>query len=386
MRDETLCVKRPKVSHDGFASLAVATQRASTIVFDSAEAYAERSKRGPDGYTYGLHGTPTSRTLEAAITALERGERTVLVPSGQAAVAIVFLSTLLPGDTVLIPDTAYPPVATLCEEYLKPRGILYRIYDPMIGGGIAALIDESVKLIWMESPGSTTMEVQDTPAIVAAAKERGVLTGCDNTWATPLYFKPLDYGVDFSTMALTKYVGGHSDLLMGSVAVKDINLHRRLKATMGMMGIGVSPDDCALALRGMDTMAIRLAHSGRIASDFARRIASKAPDGSVLHPALPGCPGHEIWQRDFTGASGVFSLVIPPSAEAALPSLLTAAATFSIGASWGGTNSLLAPMTVSRFTSKDAHQGTILRTSIGLESEHDLWADLEPIAQLVSAR
>jgi len=386
MRDETICVKRPKISQEGFASLAVATHRASTIVFDSAEAYAERSKRGPDGYTYGLHGTPTSRTLEAAITVLEKGERTVLVPSGQAAVAIVFLSILLPGDTVLIPDTAYPPVAALCEEYLKPRGIRYRIYDPMIGGSIAALIDESVKLIWMESPGSTTMEVQDTPAIVAAAKKRGVLTGCDNTWATPLYFKPLDYGVDFSTMALTKYVGGHSDLLMGSVAVKDINLHRRLKATMGMMGIGVSPDDCALALRGMDTMAIRLAHSGRIAADFARRLATLAPVGSVLHPALPGCPGHEIWQRDFTGASGVFSLVIPPSAEAALPSLLTAARTFSIGASWGGTNSLLAPMAVSRFLSKGAHPGTILRISIGLESEHDLWADLEPIARLVSAQ
>lgn len=386
MRDETLCVKRPKVSHDGFASLAVATHRASTIVFDSAEAYAERSKRGPDGYTYGLHGTPTSRTLEAAITAVEKGERTVLVPSGQAAVVIVFLSILLPGDTVLIPDTAYPPVAAFCEEYLRPRGIQYRIYDPMIGRDIAGVIDETVKLVWMESPGSTTMEVQDTPAIVSAAKERGVLTGCDNTWATPLYFKPLDHGVDFSTMALTKYVGGHSDLLMGSVAVKDINLHRRLKATMGIMGLGVSPDDCALALRGMDTMAIRLAHSGRIAADFARRIATQAPVGSVLHPALPGCPGHEIWQRDFTGASGVFSLVIPPSAESSLPSLLTAARTFSIGASWGGTNSLLAPMTVYRFISKDAHQGTILRISIGLESEHDLWADLEPIARIVSTQ
>jgi len=386
MRDETLCVKRPKVSHDGFASLAIGTYRASTIVFDSAEAYAERSKRGPDGYTYGLHGTPTSRTLEASITALEKGKRTVLVPSGQAAVTIVFLSVLLPGDTVLIPDTAYPPVAAFCENYLKPRGIKYRIYDPMIGGAISELIDDSVKLIWMESPGSTTMEVQDIPAIVAAAKSRGVLTGCDNTWATPLYFKPLTHGVDFSTMALTKYVGGHSDLLMGSVAVDDIALHRGLKATLGMLGIGVSPDDCALALRGMDTMAIRLAHSGRVAADFARRIADMTSPSSVLHPILPDCTGHDSWKRDFSGASGVFSVMIPPNAESALPSLLTAAKTFSIGASWGGTNSLLAPMTISRVLSTDAHAGTILRISIGLENENDLWADLEPIARIVSAQ
>ncbi|KKX24886.1 PLP-dependent transferase [Rhizobium sp. LC145] len=384
MRDKTLCVKRPDISHEGFASLAVPTYRASTIVFDSAEAYAKRSQRGPDGYTYGLHGTPTSRTLEASITGLEQGLRTVLVPSGQAAITIVFLSVLMPGDTVLIPDTAYPPVAGFCENYLKPRGISYRIYDPMIGGAIAGLIDETVKLIWTESPGSTTMEIQDIPAIVAAARKRGVLTGCDNTWATPLHFKPLAFGMDFSSMALTKYLGGHSDLLMGSIAVKDIDLHRRLKATMRMIGLGVSPDDCALALRGMETMGVRLAHSGRVALDFARRIADRVPEDLVLHPALPGAPGHETWKRDFTGSSGVFSIVIPPHAEAALPDLLTAAKVFSIGASWGGTHSLLAPMTITRATKSNAHPGTILRISIGLEDQDDLWADLEPIVDLIA--
>lgn len=385
MRDKTLCVKRPEVSHEGFASLATPTYRASTILFNSAEAYANRSKRGPDGYTYGLHGTPTSRTLEASINALEQGLRTVLVPSGQAAITIVFLSVLTPGDSVLIPDSAYPPVAGFCENFLKPRGISYRIYDPMIGGGIAELIDDTVKLIWTESPGSTTMEVQDIPAIVAAAKARGVLTGCDNTWATPLYFKPLAFDMDFSSMALTKYVGGHSDLLMGSISVKDIGLHGKLKDTMRMIGMGPSPDDCALALRGMETMGVRLAHSGRVALEFARRIAEIVPEGLVLHPALTTSPGHEIFKRDFAGSSGVFSVVIPPHAEEALPDLLTAAKTFSIGASWGGTHSLLAPMTITRATDKDAHKGTILRINVGLEDEDDLWADLHPIIEAIAS-
>jgi cystathionine beta-lyase len=385
MRDLTLCVKRPEVSHEGFASLATPTYRASTIVFDSAEAYANRSKRGPDGYTYGLHGTPTSRTLEASITALEQGLRTVLVPSGQAAITVVFLSVLMPGNTVLIPDSAYPPVAGFCENYLKPRGISYRIYDPMIGSGIADLIDDSVKLIWTESPGSTTMEIQDIPAIVAAAKARGVLTGCDNTWATPLYFKPLAHDMDFSSMALTKYVGGHSDLLMGSIAVKDIALHKKLKDTMRMIGMGVSPDDCALALRGMETMGVRLAHSGRVALNFAEKMHGQLPQGLVLHPALSGAAGQEFFKRDFAGSSGVFSVVIPPHAEAALPDLLTAAKTFSIGASWGGTHSLLAPMTINRVADPSAHSGTILRISVGLEDENDLWADLEPIVEAIAA-
>lgn len=385
MRDLTLCVKRPEVSHEGFASLSVPTYRASTIVFDSAEAYANRSKRGPDGYTYGLHGTPTSRTLEASITALEQGTRTVLVPSGQAAITVVFLSVLMPGDTVLIPDSAYPPVAGFCENYLKPRGISYRLYHPMIGAGIAELIDDTVKLIWTESPGSTTMEIQDIPAIVAAAKARGVLTGCDNTWATPLYFKPLAHDMDFSSMALTKYAGGHSDLLMGSIAIKDITLHKKLKDTMRMIGMGVSPDDCAMVLRGMETMGVRLAHSGRVALEFGRRMAELVPSEMVLHPALPGAAGHAIFERDFAGASGVFSLIIPPHAEAALPDLLTATQTFSIGASWGGTHSLLAPMTITRAADLHAHKGTILRISVGLEDEDDLWADLLPIIEAVAS-
>ena len=386
MRDLTLCVKRPQISQDGFASLAIPTYRASTIVFPDAQSYADRKHRGPDGYSYGLHGTPTSRTLEAALTKLEQGVRTVLVPSGQAAITVVMMTVLKPGDTVLIPDTVYPPVTGFCEHFLKPRGINYTIYDPMIGSGISWLIDSTVKLVWTELPGSTTMEVQDIPAIVAAAHEKGALVGCDNTWATPIYFKPLTHDVDFVTEAITKYIGGHSDLLMGSISVRDIALQRRLKDTMRMVGIGTSPDDCALVLRGLETMGVRLAHVGKIALEFAEEIAKRVPSQLVLHPALPHSPGHEFWKRDFSGASGVFSVVVPPHAEEAIPSLLTAATTFSIGASWGGTHSLIAPMTVngSRAANAWVHEGTILRISIGLEDPADLWNDLLPIVEAIA--
>lgn len=387
MRDQTLCVHRPAVSQEGFASLAIPTYRASTIVFPDARSYAERKQRGPDGYSYGLHGTPTTRTLEAALTELQQGVRTALVPSGQAAIAIVMLTVLMPGDTVLVPDTAYPPATSLCENFLKPRGINYRVYDPLIGEGIADLMDPTVKLVWTESPGSTTMEVQDIPAIVAAAHRRGALVGCDNTWATPVYFKPLVHGVDFVAEALTKYVGGHSDLLMGAISVRELPLHRRLKDTMRMLGIGVSPDDASLALRGLETMGVRLAHVARVAAAFAERMVDLVPPELVLHPALPHCPGHALWKRDFSGASGVFSLVVPPDAEAAIPDLLTAAKVFSIGASWGGTHSLIAPMNVvgDRRVSRNVHRGTILRISIGLEDPEDLWADLEPIVTAIAA-
>src|SRR5207253_929140 len=193
-------------------------------------------------------------------------------PSGKAGITIVMLTALLPGDRVLIPDTVYPPVRGFCLNYLRARGIEHLSYDPMIGAAVADLIDPCTKLVWVESPGSTTMEIQDVPAIVRAAHAKGVLVGCDNTWATPLLFKPLAHGADFSIEAITKYVGGHSDLLLGSISVRDVALHRRLKDTTRMIGIGVSPDDCTLALRGLETMGVRLAHMGRVSTEFARRL------------------------------------------------------------------------------------------------------------------
>jgi cystathionine beta-lyase len=379
MKDLTRVVQPPEVSHEGFASLTTPTYRASTIVFKDAEAYAKRGQRGPDGYTYGLHGTPTTKTLEAYLTELEQGVRTVIVPSGQAGVTVVFLTVLLPGDKVLIPDTAYPPVRGFCRNYLAPRGVDHEVYDPMMGAGVADLIDERTKLVWIESPGSTTMEFQDVPAIIAAAHAKGALVGCDNTWATPLLFKPLAHGADFSMEALTKYVGGHSDILLGSISVRDVALHRRLKDTTRMIGIGVSPDEVQLAIRGLQTMGVRMAHVGAVATDFAHRIVGLPGVERVLHPALPTCPGAAFWRRDFAGASGLFSVVLKPEVTQRLDAALTAMRVFSIGASWGGVRSLIAPMNVKadRVVNPWTEDGVILRISVGLEDPEDLWADLE---------
>lgn len=378
MRDQTLCVHYPAVSHEGFASLAVPTYRASTIVYEDAESFAQRKYRGPDGYSYGLHGTPTTRTLEAQLTQLHGGVRTVLVPSGQAAVTVVMLSVLMPGDRVLFPDHVYPPVRGFCANYLQPRGIDSAAYDPMIGAGIADLIDERTRLVWVESPGSGTMEVQDVPAIVAAAKAKGVLVGCDNTWASPLLFKPLAHGADFAVEALTKYVGGHSDLLLGSITVNDLALRQRLKDTLRMVGVGVSPDEASLALRGLQTMGVRLAHMGRVSEEFARRLQGSPAVQRVLHPALASCPGHDVWKRDFAGSSAVFSLVLKPGSEDRLRPALSAMKVFAIGASWGGTRSLVAPMAIKedRTVKPWTEEGTVLRISVGLEDPNDLWEDL----------
>ncbi|MBX9909625.1 MAG: cystathionine beta-lyase [Beijerinckiaceae bacterium] len=379
MHDSTRCVHHPAVSEEGYASLAVPTHRASTIVYKDAASFSARKHRGFDGYTYGLHGTPTTRTLEAQLTALHGGARTVLVPSGQAAVTIVMLSVLMPGDKVLIPDHVYPPVRSFCEDYLAPRGIVHGVYDPLIGAGIAGLIDAATRLVWIESPGSGTMEVQDAPAIIAAAKAKGVLVGCDNTWATPLIFKPLAHGADFACEALTKYVGGHSDLLLGSITVADLGLRQRMKEILRGFGIGVSPDECQLALRGIETMALRVAHMGKVSEDFARRLTQFGAVETVLHPALPSCPGHELWKRDMGRSSGVFSMVLRPVAEARLEAALGALRVFSIGASWGGTRSLIAPMAVKgdRSVVPWSPEGPVLRISIGLEDPDDLWSDLD---------
>ncbi|WP_315778580.1 MULTISPECIES: trans-sulfuration enzyme family protein [unclassified Bradyrhizobium] len=378
MHDLTRCVQHPAVSQDGFKSLAVPTYRASTIVYDDPRDFARRAERGLDGYTYGLHGTPTTRTLEVQLTALHGGARTMLVPSGQAAVAITMLAVLKPGDKVLIPDHVYPPVRSLCAGYLAQRGIVHQVYDPLIGGGIADLIDASTKLIWLESPGSGTMEVQDVPAIARAAQARGVLTGCDNTWASPLLFKPLAHGVDVAVEALTKYVGGHSDLLLGSITVKDLGLRKAVKDVLGVLGIGVSPDEAALALRGIETMGVRMAHSGRVARDFAERLQDVPAVARVLHPALPSCPGHEVFLRDFKGASAVFSLVIKPEFTARIYPALGQLRLFAIGASWGGTHSLIAPMDVAADRTMrpwNPAEG-LVRLSIGLEEPGELWEDL----------
>jgi cystathionine beta-lyase len=377
-RDDTACVHHPVPPLDGFGSFAVPTYRASTIVFDGAAAYRSRAARIPDGYSYGLSGTPTTRVLEEQISRLHGGERSVIVPSGQAAITVLILTLLESGDHLLIGDNVYPPVKQFCREVLNRYGVTTTIYDPMDLDNLRASIGDRTRLIWIESPGSTTMEVSDVDGIVAIAKERGILTGCDNTWASPLLFKPLLHGVDVVAEAVTKYIGGHSDLLLGSLTFRDGDLYRRVRQKLSVLGIGVSPDDCSLALRGLETLAIRLERAGSVARAFAERLAGIDGVGRVLHPALPGAPGHVYWSKAFLGSSGVFSLQLGPCPEQKLDAALSQLSIFALGASWGGTRSLIVPMPIDReFGESSERQATYLRISIGLEDPGELWEDLE---------
>ncbi|RWX81437.1 cystathionine beta-lyase [Neorhizobium lilium] len=380
MHDSTRCVHRPEVSLEGFDSLSVPTYRASTIVYPNTESFSRRKERGADGYAYGLYGTPTTRTLEAQITALHHGVRTHLVPSGLAAVTMPMIALLGPGDEVMIPDTVYGPVRAFCADFLAQRGIHHRVYDPLIGGRIGDLIKGNTRLVWVESPGSGSMEVQDLPAIAREAKARGALVGCDNTWASPLLCKPLDLGADIVAEALTKYVGGHSDLLLGSITVRDMELRTRIRDVLRLLGIGVSPDEAALALRGIETMSVRLRHIGGVAERLAHRLREHPAAMKVLHPALPECPGHEHWVRDFQGASGVFSVALKPEALERLDDALGQLSIFAIGASWGGTRSLIAPLSLGSersITSASTLAGPVVRISVGVEDEEDIQNDLQ---------
>ncbi|WP_420404951.1 trans-sulfuration enzyme family protein [Nisaea sp.] len=379
MRDETKCVVTPEVKEAGFKSLAPAVHRASTIVFADAGEYAARGERGPDGYTYGLYGTPTTRQLEAKLQALSGAARTLLVPSGQASNAVVAMALLSAGDHILIADTSYPPMRTHADEDLTRFGIGVDYYDPLSPDDLTRRLRPETKLVWCESPGSTTMEVQDIPAIVSIAHDAGAMVGCDNTWATALAFKAHNFGVDIVSEALTKYASGHSDILMGAMSFADEDTALKVRAFMGRTGIGVSPDDAALVLRGMETMALRFAH----AEAGARRLVARMQDHTAIReiywPPLETDPGHAIWKRDFTGAAGVFTAVLAEGASHRLDAALGALKTIAIGASWGGTRSLVAPMSIGEARSATTVDGEdlFIRFSVGLEAIEELEADID---------
>lgn len=379
MHDLTQCVLTPKVPTEGFDPLGVGVHRASTIVFKDAAAYESRGDRGHQGYSYGLYGTPTTRTLEAKLTSLEGGAWTFLAPSGQAANALAVLPFVAAGDHMLIVDTAYPPMRDLAETDLRRLGVDVEFFDPLSPEDVQRKMRDTTKIVWCESPGSTTMEILDLPRIAAIAHERGALVGVDNTWATPLNFKPLLHGADLVTEALTKFVSGHSDVLMGSITVRDTALIQPVRSLVGRLGIGVSADDASLVLRGFETLGVRLRHSDRVALEFAHRIAAHPLVEQVLHPALESFPGHAYWKRDFLGSSGVFSITFKEGPSSHIAAALDAFTLFAIGASWGGTRSLAAPMSIDRFRSATSWNGSgvILRLSIGLEDEGELWTDIE---------
>ncbi|SEJ41598.1 cystathionine beta-lyase [Sphingomonas sp. OV641] len=353
--------------------------RASTHLYDSvAELRANGARDTHHRLFYGRRGSPTQWSLAEALTELEPGaEATFLYPSGVAAIAAALLSVLSPGDELLVPDAAYDPTRAMATGLLKRFGITSRFYDPLIGAGIADLIGEQTRAVFMESPGSLTFEVQDVPAIVAAAKARGVTTLLDNTWATPLRFRAIEKGVDLAILACTKYVVGHSDVMLGSVTAAPSHW-RKLREVSFQLGQVASPDDAWLGSRGLRTMAVRLAQHEASALKIARWLETRPEVDRVLHPALPSCPGHELFARDFIGGSGLFSFVLKGGDEAARAALIDGLHHFGIGYSWGGFESLAIPVDPERHRSatRPDFAGPLVRLQIGLEDPDDLIADL----------
>ena len=379
MRDETRPVSKVSVSLDGYDSLTVPVYRASTIRYPDATSFAARFDRDADGYIYGLYGTPTHRYLEKKITELEEGARTVLAPSGQAAITCAMLAFVAAGERILIPDTVYGPVRDFATHELVALGIEPVFYDPVDLEALDALIDHRTRLVWTESPGSVTLEMQDIPAIVRMAHAKDALVGCDNTWASPLNFKPLCHGADLVVEALSKHLSGHSDLILGSVTTREDTLGLKLKAALGRLGIGTSPDDCALVARGIETLAVRLERSSASGLQIATWLADHPCIEAVIHPALLENPGHEIWKRDFNGACGVFTFTLKDQYTDQAFAALDALRLISIGASWGGTKSLVAPTSVKALRTVRPWTGPeyLFRLSVGLEHPEDIQEDLE---------
>ena len=350
--------------------------RASTILFDSV-ADMEAAEPPTDGrLQYGRNGTPTTWALCEALTGLEPGAAmTRLYPSGAAAVAGALLAVLSAGDELLMVDSAYGPTRALCNTLLERMGIATRYYDPMVGAGIAELIGERTRAIFLESPGTHSFEVQDVPAICAVARERGIVTLIDNTWATPWLFPALSAGVDMSILACTKYIGGHADVMLGSVTVT-ADLAPRLDQARRMLGQTAGPDDAWLALRGLRTLGIRLKRHEENALRVARWLETQPQVARVLYPPLPSCPGHEYWARDFKGASGLLSVVMKGGDKTDRTRMIDGLAHFGIGYSWGGYESLAVPADPTRTATRPQWEGPLVRLHIGLEDPDDLIADL----------
>jgi cysteine-S-conjugate beta-lyase len=353
-----------------------AVWRASTILFDSVAEMEAASPPRHGTLHYGRNGTPTIWALCEALTELEPGaEGTRLYPSGSAAVASALLSVLRAGDELLMVDSAYGPTRALCDTLLARFGVETRYYDPLVGAGIEEMFTEKTRAVFMESPGSLTFEVQDVPAICAAAKAHGIVTLLDNTWATPFFFPAIAAGVDLSVLACTKFIGGHSDVMLGSVTTTRSHL-KRLDQAGRVLGQTAGPDDAWLGLRGMRTLEIRLKRHEESGLKVARWLAEQPGVARILHPALPDCPGHEAWTRDFAGAPGVFSFALRGGDAAARARLIDGLELFGIGYSWGGFESLAVPADPVRTVTTQHWDGPLVRLHIGLEDPDDLIADL----------
>ena len=356
-------------------------QRGSTVAFRSLAAF-KAEVGNPDlreATRYGRVGNPNSHDFEAVMSDLEGGYGAVTVSSGLAIIACTLMAFAAPGAHFLVTDSVYGPVRRFCDKRLRPLGVEVEYYDPLAGGGIEKLFRDNTKVVYMESPGSKTFEIQDVPAIAKAAKKRGIVGMVDNTWATPLFFRPLSHGADISLHAATKYIGGHSDIFLGVAVCADENTYRTLKTCAIESGQCVSPDELYLALRGLRTLEPRLRRHQENARAVIGWLQKRPEVERIIYPALPDCPGHKLWKRDFTGATGLFSLILKTSSKDEVRRFIDGLEYFPLGYSWGGYESLLVPLELDgeRTVSPFKVAGSGLRLHIGLENPDDLIADLE---------
>ncbi|MDQ0316340.1 cystathionine beta-lyase [Amorphus orientalis] len=354
---------------------------ASTVIYDSLNTAKNRTSR----YMYGRTGTPTTEALEDTVTDLEGAAGTVLTGSGLEAISIALMSCTQAGSHLLVADNVYGPTRRFCDKVLTRFGVEVEYFDPAVGAEIDRLFRDTTSALFLEAPGSLTFEMQDIPAMAGAARSRGITVAMDNTWATPVYFRPLDHGVDLSIQAATKYFAGHSDLLLGTVAASEAALPS-LRETRNNFGVNVGPDDVFNTLRGMRTLPLRLARHFESGVTIARWLETRPEVARVRHPALESDPGHEIWKRDFSGACGLFAIELQPCTDAQLAAFIEGLAYFGIGASWGGFESLVLcpdPSSIRTATNWDA-AGPLVRLHVGLEDPEDLIADLQAgLARLV---
>ncbi len=391
----TALIAHPYRPPAGFAAVQPPVHKASTIIFSSAAAVRARSWKEKTGYTYGLHGTPTTFILEERIATLEGGVQTLLVPSGLATISLVDMALLKSGDEVLIPDNAYGPGVEFARRELAGWGVAHRLYDPLDPASLETAIGASTKLLWLEAPGSVTMEFPDLAALVAIARRRGVTTALDNTWGAGIAFAPFaieggpgseTVAVDISVQALTKYASGGGDVLMGSVTTRDDALHQRIKLAHMRIGFGVGGNDVELVLRSLPSLPLRYAAQARAGRALAEWWTRRPEVVQVLHPALPGSPGHEHWERTCSDAAGLFSIVLDerytlPQVDA----FVDAFKVFRIGYSWAGPVSLVVAYDLKAMRAKPRWRGFVVRFSLGLEEVDDLIADCEQALAALAA-
>jgi len=380
----TTLIHHPYKPPAGFDAIPPGVYKASTVAFPTVAALRSRDWKHKTGYTYGLHGTPTTFTLEERIATLEGGKHCTLVPSGLAAVVLVGMALLKAGDELLIPDNAYGPNKTFAQGELAAWGITHRFYDAMNPADLAAKLGPKTRLVWIEAPGSITLEFPDMPALVAAVKAHknahpaGIVTALDNTWGAGLAFNAFDLGLDISVQALTKYPSGGADVLMGSVVTRDEALHHLVHFCHMRVGYGVGGNDAELVLRGLNSMALRYAAQDAATRELAGWLAGQPQIATVLHPALPGSPGHDVWKRDCKGAACLMSAVFKPEfTQARVDRFCDSLKLFKLGYSWAGPMSLCAPYDIPALrTTPWPHKGGLVRFSVGLEAVADLQADI----------